>query len=85
MARRRLVAALVMAAAATAGAWSPSPVQIREAPAASASMSSPNWAGYAAHRPGMQFTDVRGAWVQPSVSCPNGGTYSSFWIGLDGY
>jgi Peptidase A4 family len=84
MARRRLVAALVTVGALVA-AGSPAPVQIREAPAASASMSSPNWAGYAAHRPGMQFTDVRGAWVQPSVSCPNGGTFSSFWIGLDGY
>jgi hypothetical protein len=48
-------------------------------------MSSPNWAGYAVHRSGVQFTDVRGGWVQPAVSCPNGGTYSSFWIGLDGY
>jgi hypothetical protein len=79
-----VAAALVMAAAMVA-AWSPARVRIHEAPAASASMSSPNWAGYAAHRPGMQFTDVRGAWVQPVLSCPNGGTYSSFWIGLDGY
>jgi hypothetical protein len=85
MARRRLVVAALLTAAAMLTAWSPAPVQIREAPAASASMSSPNWAGYAAHRPGMQFTDVRGAWVQPSVSCPSGGTYASFWIGLDGY
>jgi hypothetical protein len=85
MARGRRVAAALVMAAAMVAAWSPAPVQIHEAPAASASMSSPNWSGYAAHRPGMQFTDVRGAWVQPSVSCPNGGTYSSFWIGLDGY
>lgn len=81
---RRLAAALVVAAAMIA-TWSPAPVMIREAPSASASMSSPNWAGYAAHRPGMQFTDVRGAWIQPPVSCPGGGTFSSFWIGLDGY
>ncbi|HEV7467968.1 MAG TPA: G1 family glutamic endopeptidase [Candidatus Dormibacteraeota bacterium] len=82
---RRLAAAALVMAAAMVGAWSPVPVQVQEAPAASASMSSPNWSGYAAHRPGTQFTNVRGAWVQPSVSCPNGGTYSSFWIGLDGY
>jgi hypothetical protein len=81
---RRTVAAMVVAAAMVAGA-SPLSGGIREAPAATTSMSSPNWAGYAAHRPGTQFTDVRGAWAQPGVSCPNAGTYSSFWIGLDGY
>lgn len=83
--RARRLAAALATAAAMVGAGSPAPPQIHEAPAASASMSSPNWAGYAVHRTGMQFTGVRGAWVQPAVSCPNGGTYSSFWIGLDGY
>jgi hypothetical protein len=83
-AARRALAAMVVAAAMVAGTSS-APGGIREAPAASASMSSPNWAGYAAHRPGLQFTDVRGGWAQPGVSCPNAGTYSSFWIGLDGY
>jgi hypothetical protein len=81
---RRLAASLVVAGALVVGA-SPATVSIREQPAASTSMSSPNWAGYAAHRAGLQFTGVRGSWTQPSVTCPQGGTYSSFWIGLDGY
>lgn len=79
------LAAGVAAAAVLLVAGSPRTVTVHEAPAAAASMSSPNWAGYAAHGPGTQFTDVRGAWVQPGIACPQGGTYSSFWIGLDGY
>ena len=83
-AARRAVVAVVMVGAVLVGA-SPAAGGVREAPAASASMRSPNWAGYAVHRTGVQFSDVRGAWVQPAVSCPSGGTYSSFWIGIDGY
>jgi hypothetical protein len=84
---RRAVVAMVMAGAVLTAA---SPVVaggVREAPAqsASAAMRSPNWAGYAVHRAGVQFTSARGAWVQPAVSCPSGGTYSSFWLGIDGY
>jgi len=79
-----MLIALVVVGAATVGA-SPGAGSVREAPAASASMRSPNWAGYAVHRTGVQFTSVRGAWVEPAVSCPQGGTYSSFWIGIDGY
>jgi Peptidase A4 family len=63
----------------------PASTPLHARPAASAAMSSPNWSGYAAHRPGAQFTAVRGDWAQPAVRCPQGGTYSSFWIGLDGY
>jgi hypothetical protein len=82
---RRVVVALIAVSAVVVGA-SPAPGGVvREAPAASASMRSPNWAGYAVHRTGVQFTDVRGSWVQPAVSCPSGGSYSSFWIGIDGY
>jgi len=45
---------------------------------------STNWSGYAVT--GSSFTEVQGSWVVPSVTCsvtPN--TYSSFWVGLDGY
>jgi Peptidase A4 family len=80
----RLLIALVAAAAVMVGA-SPAAGGVREAPAASASMRSPNWAGYAVHRSGVQFTNARGAWAQPAVSCPSGGSYSSFWLGIDGY
>lgn len=47
---------------------------------------STNWSGYAAYQTGTTFTDVKGAWMQPSVTCPKKGTqYASFWVGVDGY
>lgn len=45
--------------------------------------SSLNWAGYAAYNG--TSSDVKGTWVVPSVSCTNTSTYSSSWVGLDGY
>jgi hypothetical protein len=48
-------------------------------------VSSTNWSGYAVES-AAAFTDVVGTWVEPSGHCsflqP---TYSSFWVGLDGY
>lgn len=45
---------------------------------------STNWAGYAVS--GSNFTDVKGTWVQPAVSCAAAGsTYSAFWVGLGGF
>ncbi len=45
--------------------------------------SSTNWSGYA--NTGTTFTDVKGSWTQPSVTCSPGQTaYSSFWVGIDG-
>jgi Peptidase A4 family len=45
---------------------------------------SSNWSGYAAT--GQRFSDVKGSWVQPSVSCTSRrAQYASFWLGLDGY
>jgi Peptidase A4 family len=81
---RRLCAVALLSGALLVGT-SPAAITLQARPVASASMSSPNWSGYAAHRPGAQFTAVRGSWTQPAVRCPRGGTYSSFWIGLDGY
>jgi hypothetical protein len=46
---------------------------------------STNWSGYAAHGSAGRFTSVAGSWTQPSVSCSNTNTYSSYWVGLDGY
>ncbi len=43
---------------------------------------SSNWSGYAAASG--TYTSVSSDWVVPSVTC-NGTTYSSFWVGLDGY
>jgi len=47
---------------------------------------STNWSGYATYRTGTTFTDVKGAWTQPSATCPTRKRqYSSFWVGIDGY
>jgi Peptidase A4 family len=49
-----------------------------------AATTSENWAGYAsAGNPG-QFTSVSASWTQPTVTCTAQGTFSSFWVGLDG-
>ena len=48
-----------------------------------------NWSGYAVT--GSSFTDAKGSWVVPTVNCSvtpgsrTSPTYSSFWVGLDGY
>jgi len=48
--------------------------------------SSTNWSGYAVFATGTTFTDAKGSWDQPAVSCPNSTKkYSSFWVGIDGY
>jgi len=51
---------------------------------------STNWAGYAVETslssPQSQaVSDVRGQWVVPTVSPSAGNTYSSVWVGIDGY
>jgi hypothetical protein len=56
------------------------------APALADSTTSTNWAGYAAHAPGVHYRSIRAGWWQPSVSCvPGQPTFSSYWIGLGGY
>lgn len=45
---------------------------------------STNWAGYAVS--GGTFTDVKGTWVEPAVTCPMfSSSYSAFWVGLGGF
>jgi hypothetical protein len=45
---------------------------------------STNWSGYADQA--ATFSDVKGSWTQPSVSCASRSrAYASFWVGLDGY
>ena len=49
-----------------------------------AAAASSNWAGYAVS--GSTFTDVKGTWVQPTVTCPTvGSTHAAFWVGLGGF
>ncbi len=48
-----------------------------------AAAASSNWAGYAVT--GSTFTDVKGTWVQPALTCPaTGSSYAAFWVGLGG-
>jgi len=42
-----------------------------------------NWSGYASFN--STFNDVKGSWTQPAATCNGKSTYSSFWVGLDGY
>ncbi|MCQ4081411.1 G1 family endopeptidase [Streptomyces sp. RB6PN25] len=49
------------------------------------SVESTNWSGYAATGSSGAYKSVSSSWVQPSVTCGSSTTYSSFWVGLDGY
>ena len=62
-------------------------VALVAAPAALADTSiSSNWSGYAAHRSGVRFRQVKAAWRQPTASCAAGTqSYSATWVGLGGY
>jgi Peptidase A4 family len=42
-----------------------------------------NWSGYASFN--STFTDAKGSWKQPAATCNGKSTYSSFWVGLEGY
>ena len=46
---------------------------------------SSNWSGYAATGSTGEFTSVSSSWVQPALTCTSKTTYSSYWVGLDGY
>jgi hypothetical protein len=49
-------------------------------------VSSSNWSGYAVGVAGQTFSDVKGSWTQPAVSCTaTGASYASFWVGLGGF
>lgn len=58
------------------------------APAAASAnaITSSNWSGYAAHKSGVSFHSVSGAWTQPTAVCTDGRqTFSAYWVGLGGY
>jgi len=46
---------------------------------------STNWSGYAAFGAPGSFTSAAATWTQPAVTCTSQNTYSSYWVGLDGY
>ncbi len=75
---RRLLGALILGGLAL---W------LTTAPAALANTAmSSNWAGYAAHRSGVQFKQASASWKQPQAVCRAGvPTFSSAWVGLGGF
>lgn len=46
---------------------------------------SSNWSGYALSGISGQFTSVTGTWVVQAVSATKKPTYSSQWVGIDGF
>jgi hypothetical protein len=57
------------------------PMVIRGRP--SHALESQNWSGWAAH--GQTYKKISASWVEPTGHCTNSGTFSSFWVGLDGF
>jgi hypothetical protein len=49
-------------------------------------ITSKNWAGYAAHRSGVSYRHVSASWRQPAARCASASdTYAAFWVGIGGY
>jgi hypothetical protein len=46
---------------------------------------SKSWSGYAIKATQDSVTDVKGSWTVPAVQGNAKGTYSAFWVGIDGY
>jgi hypothetical protein len=79
--------ALAAVASGSASTGARSPAVLKHAPPAFliGHSYSTNWAGYSSFGGNGTFTDVKGSWMQPTASCTNKTSYSSFWVGLDGY
>ncbi|HLN16069.1 MAG TPA: G1 family glutamic endopeptidase [Acidimicrobiales bacterium] len=85
-----LLSAAMLALPGVAGARTSrparAPIQLAGHPGTNAggSVTSFNWAGYAAT--GSTFQNAQGTWVQPAVACSAGKPqFAAFWVGLDGY
>jgi len=89
--RRSIVLLTLVAASVPLGVTTATAAVVHGRPAVirhlgNGTSASTNWSGYAAFASGTTFTDVKGTWVAPSVTCPSGkAQYSSFWVGIDGY
>jgi hypothetical protein len=57
------------------------PMAVRGRP--SHAVESTNWSGYAAH--GKTYKKISASWVEPTGHCTSSRTFSSFWVGLDGF
>jgi uncharacterized repeat protein (TIGR03803 family) len=53
---------------------------------ADASATSSSWSGYVVSGTFGSVTDAKGSWIVPAVTCAgSGSSFSSFWVGIDGY
>ena len=57
--------------------------RVSAAATSNAGWASSNWSGYA--KTGSSYTGASGAWVVPSVAASRKATYSSQWVGIDGF
>jgi len=97
MSGARILGALVVLLATVLVSYAPSPAQplsgasrhrhdpaiIRERHGSNAT--STNWSGYAVTGANGSVTDVKGSWIVPTVTCSAEDSYSSFWVGIDGF
>jgi Peptidase A4 family len=81
--KTRILIATVTAGAALTGLWATSASADTVSSEAAVSQ---NWAGYVAGASSSdtQFSSVSGSWVQPTVRCNSGQSYSAYWVGLGG-
>ena len=97
MSGARILGALVVLLATVLVSYAPSPARplsgmsrhrhdpaiIRERHGRNAT--STNWSGYAVTGANGSVTDVKGSWIVPTVTCSAEDSYSSFWVGIDGF
>jgi len=79
---QRVIPTVAVVAATAVGAAPPASAATTDVQQAA----SANWAGYvvggSSDGASPQFSNVSGSWVQPSVKCTAGQSYSAFWVGL---
>jgi peptidase A4-like protein len=75
--------AVVVSHAPRLGAEPPEAGKGGSATSSSLGWASSNWSGYAVT--GSAFTRVTGSWTVPAVGASSGNTYSSSWVGIDGF
>jgi hypothetical protein len=85
-AKRTIGIAFLTAGAACVFLAAPAFATEPAAAAASNSVPSQNWSGYAAHGDGAKFSTVSAHWRMPAADCVKGEqSFSSFWVGIGGY
>jgi hypothetical protein len=83
MSVRKIVSTMAVVGASLIAASAASAATVQ-----TAASTSSNWSGYAVQAPQgatpMQFSNVSGSWVQPSVNCSAGQADAAFWVGIGG-